>query len=92
MKKILLTIAATIAITTSAQAKDVVLEDKRMSSHDMCVLQAGYTISSLKDKGAKAVKVVDSAHEQMFVYKIQVGANSGFVTCTGKQYKVWVMK
>ena len=91
MKKII--VASIIALAaTSAHAKNVYIENEKVSSYSMCVLKAGFTLSSLRDKGVNPIKIVDSTADQTFLYKIKVGSNVGFVSCQGKEYKVWVMK
>jgi uncharacterized GH25 family protein len=91
MKKIIA--ASIIALAASAaQAKNVYIEDEKVSSYSMCVLKAGFTISALRDKGATPIKVVDSTADQTFLYKIKVGSNTGFVSCSGREYKVWIMQ
>ena len=90
MKKIIA--AAALAITaTAVHAGNTVIEEKTMRSYDMCVLQAGFTISSLRDGGARLTKIVDSTADQMFVYKAETNGRTGFVSCTGRKFKVWIM-
>tara|TARA_R110000803_G_scaffold165727_3_gene229186 strand:- start:3 stop:278 length:276 start_codon:yes stop_codon:yes gene_type:complete len=91
MKKIIAVLIIALAATT-AQAKNVYIEDEKVSSHSMCVLKAGFAISSLRSKGAKTIKVVDSIADQTFLYKIKVGNNTGFVSCSDREYKVWLIK
>ena len=91
MKKILLTLAATIAISTSAQAgPKQIIEDEKVQSFEMCALQVGFAINPLYDKGLKAQKIVDSPAEQMLIYTVRVGKKTGFFTCTGNHYKIWI--
>ena len=90
--KLPLIVTATLAIlATAANAANTYLEDKTMTSFDVCVLQAGFTLSSMQAKGITTIKVVDSVADQTFLYKISLNGKTGFVACTGKNYKVWVM-
>ena len=91
MKKTLLTLAAAIAIATSAQAgPKQIIEDEKVRSFEICTLKVGFTINPLYDKGLKAQKIVDSPAEQMLIYTVRVGKKTGFFTCTGNHYKVWI--
>ena len=91
MKKIIAAVA--LAITaTAAHAENVYIKNERVSSYDLCVLKAGFTLSAVRDKGVVPIKIVDSTADQTFLYKVQVGGNVGFVSCQGRDYKVWIMK
>ena len=91
MKKIIA--ASIIALAASAaHAKNVYIENEKVLSYSMCVLKAGFTLSALRDKGVNPIKVVDSTADQTFLYKIKVGSNTGFVSCSGREYKVWIMQ
>jgi len=86
-------IASTVLLitATTAFAGNTVVEYKTMGSYDLCVLQAGFSISSLRNSGARLTRVVDSTSEQMFLYKVETSGRTGFVSCTGNQFKVWIM-
>ena len=91
MKKTLLTLAATIAIATSAQAgPKQIIASETSRSFERCALKVGFVINPLYDKGLKVQKIVDSPAEQMLIYTVRVGKKTGFFTCTGNHYKVWV--
>ena len=94
MKKIIAvaTLALTATTATIAHAKNVYIENEKAPSYNRCVLKAGFTLSALRDKGVNPIKVVDSTADQTFLYKIKVGSNTGFVSCSGREYKVWIMK
>ena len=84
--------AATLALmATTATAANTYIEDKTMQSFDVCVLQAGFTLASIRENGVTPIRIVDSAADQTFLYKVSVNGTTGFVSCTGKSYKVWIM-
>ena len=76
---------------TKASSTNVYIEDKVMKSHAQCVLQAGFTLDAMRNKGVNPIKIVDSASDQSLLYKISLKGKTGFVSCQGKEYKVWVM-
>jgi hypothetical protein len=92
MKKVFFTIAV-ISTMFSANAhagQKQIIENERVKSHEFCVLKLGFAVNPMYKKGLKPTKVVDSAKDQMMIYTVRVGNKTGFFTCVGKQYKVWV--
>lgn len=84
-------VAAIMAITATTATADTVIENEKMRSYGACVLRSGFTISDLRDKGAKITKIVDSTADQTFLYKVNLGGKTAFVACEGKTHKVWIM-
>ena len=83
--------AALAFMATTANASNTYIEDKIMPSFEVCVLQAGFTLSSIRERGMAPIKIADSFVDQTFVYKISLNGKTGFVACAGKSYKVWIM-
>ena len=93
MKNFIIALVVAIVSSTGAYAKNVYLEDKRMSSYNSCYLQASMTVGQMKNSGTKTFLVTDSPSDQLFLYKIvNKRGVTGFVACDGKQYKVWAIQ
>jgi len=93
MKKLIIALAVAIVSSTGAYAKNVMLEDKVMSSYNMCYLQASMTVGAMKNSGAKATLVLDSPADEGYIYKVVSKRGVvGFVTCAGKEFKVWAIQ
>ena len=91
LNKLILTLVVLTGISTSALAgSKQIIEDKTVKNYSTCVLMAGFAINPLYDKGLKPQKIVDSDQDQMMIYTVRVGSKTGFFTCTGNHYKVWV--
>ena len=90
MKKALATLALIVAATTAQAGPKQIIEDKRVKNFETCYLMVGFAINPLYDKGLKPTKIVDSPKDQMLIYTVRSGSKTGFFTCTGNHYKVWI--
>lgn len=81
-----------LALLAHEAQADTVVEDTMRADFASCLIVQGTALANIQGKGAEVTVIVNSATDETYLAKANMGGKTVMLSCEGGHQKVWIVE